>query len=449
MKRMWILMMMICVYGVPFSQVVLLTDTLTTLGEGVPEGYYTLRIYVSSPNENDLVNAVVGSSQYPLSISIHGGDVWNHPTFGGANSGQVNCNLQMMDPSQRFDSFVTIGDTCGNNGNTINVVEDPGANPWLLPFFQPNDSVSNQISINSVIGGGWFVTGANASNTMGGDLKVLIAQITTNGTICGVFNVQVEDSSGVNTLHTGLSLGPEACSGICNLLPNWSVQQPLCNGDFGSITAAPTNGFTPFVLRLNGLEQVDLSADELAAGNYVASIEDAFGCLVEDTIALITIEPIVPVGLSAIPINTSAGGNTEYYITGGTPPYAVMWSGPNGFFSDDFNLPSLTEAGDSGEYMLTITDANGCSYNQPLLITNHNEWDELNFQLYPNPTSGDLLLEGKWSGEFSLRDLSGKELPFEILKTGDGLFKLNIGMRSGPFILSDHTNQLSYLVVVY
>jgi len=443
------MVMILCACGFPYAQIALVTDTLTNLGEGVPDGYYTLRIYVSSTNENDLVNAVVGSSQYPLSISIHGGDVWNHPTFGGAHSGQVNCNLQVIDPSQRFDSFVTVGDTCGNNVNTINVVEDPGATPWLLPFFQPTDSVSNQISINSVIGGGWFVTGANASNTMGDDLKVLIAQITTNGTVCGVLNVQVADSSGINTLHTGLSFGPEACSGICNLSANWSVQQPICYGDFGSITAEPSNGFAPFILRLEGIEQVALSAEELAGGNYVASIEDAFGCIVEDTIVLVTIEPIVPVGLSAVPINTSAGGNTEYYITGGTSPYVVMWSGPNGFFSDDFNLPSLTDVADSGDYILTITDANGCSFSQSLLITDYTERDKMNFQLYPNPTSGDLILEGEWSGNFSLRDLSGKELPFEILKTVDGLFKLNIGMRSGPYILSDHTNQLSYLVVVY
>lgn len=432
-----------------YAQVTIITDTIMPANVAVPEGYYTLRIYVSSPNESDFVNAVVGSSEYPLSLSVHGGDVWNHPTFGGAHSGQINCNLQMIDPSQRFDSFITLGDTCNNNSSTINVLEDPGDNPWLNPFFQPVDSSSNEISINTLIGGGWFVTGNIASNTMGNDLRVLIAQITTNGTVCGVLNVQIADAAGLNTLHTGLSFGPEACSGNCNLLSDWSVQQPLCFGGLGNITAVPSNGYAPYVMSLNEVQQASLSSDGLSPGEYVASITDAFGCSYEDTIAISSVDPILPIGLSAIPINSSPGGNTEYYITGGTPPYTFIWTGPNDFMSDDTNLPFLTDANQAGEYTLTIIDMNGCTFNQALLITELDELEALSLKLYPNPSHGDLILEGEWSGNFSLRDMHGKELPLEIKKSNDAFFILSLGERSGTFILTDLKKNFSIVIVAY
>ncbi|HFA48561.1 MAG TPA: T9SS type B sorting domain-containing protein, partial [Bacteroidetes bacterium] len=48
--------------------------------------------------------------------------------------------------------------------------------------------------------------------------------------------------------------------------------------------------------------------------------------------------------------------------TGGTPPYTFEWSGPNGFESIDQNptLPNAENA-HSGTYIVTVTDANGCS----------------------------------------------------------------------------------------
>ncbi|MFM7106318.1 MAG: hypothetical protein ACKOW8_12420, partial [Flavobacteriales bacterium] len=102
----------VCCFTSIRSQVMVVTDTVYSQENLLPEGFYTLRVYVSSEHAEDAVNAVVGSAEYPLSIDIHGGDVWNHPTFGGAHSGQINCNLKAIDPALSFDSFVTIGDTC-------------------------------------------------------------------------------------------------------------------------------------------------------------------------------------------------------------------------------------------------------------------------------------------------------------------------------------------------
>jgi len=417
------------------AQYTITTDTLNVMG--LPEGYYTLRVYVTSPNAADVVNAVVGQSDYPLYISVHGGDVWNHSTFGGAHSGQINCNLQALDPTMRFDSYVTIGDTCGSNNNTINVVEDPGANEWLNPFFQPVDSVSNMISIQSVVGGGWFVTGTNASNTMGDDLQVLLAQITTNGTVCGMLNLQIEDANGINTLHTGLSFGPDACNGNCNLISDWSVQQPVCSEGVGSIEAIPSGGYTPYSMTLNGVAQDTLTSTGLAPAIYYAYVEDSFGCFFQDTIEIESVDPIVPSGLLTIPITDTPGGNTDYYISGGTPPYSVIWSGPNGFLSNENNLPPLTEENQSGNYVITITDMNGCTFSESYLITQLVETTAYNLEIYPNPSCGFFILKGNGSRQLSITDLVGREVPFSLGGyVNDGVM-IQMDSAVGTFILTD------------
>ena len=430
------------------AQIVLSTDTLFVQDAELPNGYYSLRIYVSSAEPTDVVNAVVGSAEYPLSISVHGGDVWNHLVFGGAHSGQLNCNLQVIDPSQRYDSFVTIGDTCGSSANTVNVVEDPAANAWLNPFFQPADSSSNEVNINTAVGGGWFVTATSDANTMGSDLRVLLAQITTNGTVCGILNVQVEDSAGVNTLHTGLTFGPAACTGVCNLSADFILQQPQCAGETGSITAIPLGGFAPYQFLLNDLYQPTLVAQNLVSGEYVLELADAFGCGFADAIAIDALIPLSIQGLMAIAIDSTSGGNTEYEVSGGTPPYSFQWTGPNGFVTSSPNLPALTDAAMAGEYQLLVTDSNGCSIAETLLITDNKELNRLPIRIYPNPSTGMFIIEQNGPLSISVRDMLGRNIAFTQATLGAGMHQVHLQAGAGHYIISDNNSAVKYGVVI-
>lgn len=221
------------------------------------------------------------------------------------------------------------------------------------------------------------------------------------------------------------------------MIANYVLLQPLCPGSLGAVEAIPAGGYPPYVMYLNGVEQMSLTTNDLAPGPYVCAIQDAFGCVFQDTIEIISVEPIVVNGLMPLPISALPGGNTNYYISGGTPPYAILWTGPNGFNSSENNLPPLTDENQSGNYVITITDMNGCVLSESLFITELNEMDANKLRFYPNPCKGLISLEGNGSGRLSLWDLSGRSVPFSLRgNSTDGVI-IQIESGAGTYILSD------------
>jgi hypothetical protein len=84
---------------------------------------------------------------------------------------------------------------------------DDRSNPWTQ-FFKENEAV--KLEISTLVGGSWFVL-KTASNGLGDEnLLVLIAQITTAGSIRGNINAQIfplgdgENSTKMNFTFDGL-----------------------------------------------------------------------------------------------------------------------------------------------------------------------------------------------------------------------------------------------------
>ncbi len=102
----------------------------------------------------------------------------------------------------------------------------------------------------------------------------------------------------------------------------------------------------------------------LAIGTYNLTVNDLNGCASYSFIEVIT-QPDEIVITSAVLSDyrgfgvscpESADGSIAVSVTGGTPPLALLWSGPGGFESTQETISSLT----AGTYTLTITDGNGC-----------------------------------------------------------------------------------------
>jgi len=105
----------------------------------------------------------------------------------------------------------------------------------------------------------------------------------------------------------------------------------------------------------------------LGAGTYTVTVSDQNGCPSSDVTPVLTIANPTPVQISldATTMVDCFGDNTgEISITpsGGTPGgggtgYTYLWTGPNGYTSNQEDLSAL----EAGTYNVTVTDANGCS----------------------------------------------------------------------------------------
>ena len=61
---------------------------------------------------------------------------------------------------------------------------------------------------------------------------------------------------------------------------------------------------------------------------------------------------------------SAADGAIAISATGGTPGLSFSWTGPGGFLSTAEDITDLAP----GEYVVTVTDANGCSLSQAVVV---------------------------------------------------------------------------------
>ncbi len=183
-----------------------------------------------------------------------------------------------------------------------------------------------------------------------------------------------------NATITGLSIGSydvTITNGLgCQLQASTTITQPAplsvsssginvtCPGYAdGSLSASAFGGTTPYNYSWTPGGASTPTASNLSAGNYTVTVTDSNGCTAStsDTI----FDPVAMTS-NITPTNVSCnGGNdgTAYcQVTNGTPPYSYSWS-PSGATSD--NVMGLT----AGTHVVTITDNNGCSILDSVIIT--------------------------------------------------------------------------------
>lgn len=168
----------------------------------------------------------------------------------------------------------------------------------------------------------------------------------------GTYTVTITDAQGCTAVHTNT-----AVAYIAPWAVTATVMDVTCNGISNGtvmLAASGSNG-PPYTY--------DWSTDPMGgvpAGTYTVTITDALGCTTVEMYTILEPAAISLVDLAVVDADCSngfMGAITVAGIAGGTMPYGTLWTGPDGFVSDQLSLTGLT----AGIYTLAITDANGCT----------------------------------------------------------------------------------------
>lgn len=272
------------------------------------------------------------------------------------------------------------------------------------------------------------------------------------------YTITWEDNT-TNPIHTSLGAGfhtftmeNEYCTMVDSVEitnPNaptataTNIENADCFGDEGSADLDIQNGTAPYTVTWsNGDSGIQITD---VAGTYSAVIVDDNNCSVTVTGVTIT----EPTELTAASSGTDEtcdacdDGTATITPTGGTAPYAYVWS--NGG-----NTSTITGLA-PGTYTVTVTDANGCTTTGSVSVSEFVGLNELandGIVVYPNPVVDFLALEAKKNNVTGavLIDASGRMIS-ELTQTNNtftadmrtlakGVYQLVISTTEGTLVTS-------------
>lgn len=189
------------------------------------------------------------------------------------------------------------------------------------------------------------------------------------------------------------------------------------SGD-GQITLNGAGGIPPYQYSLDNGSTFQSSGTftGLDAGTYNIVVTDGNGCTYNTSTSLT--EPNALAYTNTVGnIVSGSDGQINITVSGGTPPYTYSWTGPNGFTSTSEDLSGL----DAGLYTCVVTDNKGCELTTSSIeITESTTGileNQIQFEIYPNPTSDQLNINfvGSDAITMSLIDNTGRLVMTQLL----------------------------------
>lgn len=188
---------------------------------------------------------------------------------------------------------------------------------------------------------------------------------TATGLTPGVYGYSVTDATGC-TVNGSASLGT-----LSNMVLNYSsTPAHFCQSSSasdGSITVNVVSGGTPpYTYSWNTTPvQTTQTATNLPSGGYSVLVTDAAGCSawLSGTIGSL---PTLNLAVSTVPAPCNGTGSATVTAGGGTGPYTYIWN------TVPAQLTPTATGLTPGSYIVTVTDANGCSMSMSAYVQNVN-----------------------------------------------------------------------------
>ena len=186
--------------------------------------------------------------------------------------------------------------------------------------------------------------------------------------VAGTYSLTITDANG-SKKYVGYSVTQPAAAlalteNHTNILCSYNASVGAINLNVSGGTTAYTYAWTKSWNGSFSASTQNLSS--LDSGTYNITVTDAKSC--QATKAIMITKPIA-ISLSSansnLTCNASNDGSATVSISGGTGAYTYAWVGPSSFTATTKNITSLV----AGTYTLTATDANSCTSNLPVTIT--------------------------------------------------------------------------------
>ncbi|MCB9360795.1 MAG: choice-of-anchor L domain-containing protein [Flavobacteriales bacterium] len=328
-------------------------------------GTYT--ITVTDANQCvEVVDIVVGNNTGNLAISSS--PISNENCGNGDGAINITVSGGTLPYAYSWDNGATTEDVSNlNAGNYVVTIVDGNGCSMNKSFTITNNTANLTASA--------VVTNENCSNGLGninlsvtgntGTLTYLWNNGATtqdiSGLSAGLYSCTITDANGCTLITPSYNL-INASSTL--VLSSTNVTNENCNNGLGEIDITVTGGIPPIVYSWsNGATTEDITG--LSAGTYNGTTTDANGCQVQ-TGMINVFNTSGNLALATDFVTNEICGNNAGAIyvttTGGTSPISYSWN--SGSTSED-----LTNAV-AGNYTLTATDANGCTYNLNESIAN-------------------------------------------------------------------------------
>ncbi len=165
----------------------------------------------------------------------------------------------------------------------------------------------------------------------------------------GLYTCTVTDTKGCISTSTVLITDPAVLTS--SLVSTSSVS---CYGGNNGVATFSVNGGTgPYNYNWSASGGNQNSASSLSAGTYTLLVRDSHNCINTQTISITQALPIVILGSVKEDTCGRGTGSVNTIVNGGTVGYSYSWS--NAFTTSGVSNLS------NGNYLLTVTDLNGCT----------------------------------------------------------------------------------------
>ena len=306
---------------------------------------------------NVTVNSIpsVSASATQTGCTVANGTATANPSGGTAPYTYLWSNL---DPNQTANNLpagtynVTVTDANGCTATTsVNVITANG--PVVsASSTQAGCTVANGTATANPSGG----TAPYTYLWSNGDLNQ-----TANNLSSGTYNITVTDANGctaVTSVNVTTAAGPTTTTA--------AIGNVTCSGlSNGSASSTPSGGTTPYTYSWNTTPvQNTQTATGLGQGNYIVTVTDANGCTATAAVTISQPQALAnATSVTNIICNGGNNGSATSTPSGGTSPYTYSWT------TSPVQNTQTANGLSQGTYTVTITDANGCTTQSSVIIS--------------------------------------------------------------------------------